>query len=89
MSNLLMATIKRLRVGAIQSAHPAAEIPFGGFNQEMIMVIHQTIGIAAPLLLLYFEAQEIEKTTPIQVIQIDSLSPVPTCGHMIKGTLIF
>jgi len=55
----------------------------------MIMGVHQTIGIAAPLLSLDFEPQEVEETTPIQVIKIDGLPSVPTCGYMIEGTLIF
>ena len=67
----------------------AAQISFGGFEQEMIMVVHQAIGITAPLLLLDFLAQEVEKATPICVIKIDGPSPVPTGRHMIKGTLIF
>jgi hypothetical protein len=64
-------------------------MPFWGFKQKMIMIVHQAIGVALPLLLFDFVPQEVEKSTPIHVIKIDGLPPVPTGRHMIEGTLIF
>jgi len=58
-----------------------------GFELEMIMIVHQAIGVAVPLLLLHFTPQEVEKSTPSCISMIGDLSPAG--HHMVNSALIF
>jgi len=48
-----------------------------GFEQEMILIDHQAIGIASPLRLLYFATQDVKNFTPIRVM---AWRPFPRTG---------
>jgi hypothetical protein len=46
----------------------------------MIVVVHQTVGVANPSLLFHFFSQKIEKTLPIVIIQEDAFLPIAPRG---------
>ncbi len=71
----------------MQAAHPLAEVPFRGFDQQMVMIIHQTIGITTPMLLSNFFAKQRQESATVCVIEIDILPPITTSGDMLEGPL--
>ncbi len=83
-----MPTINLLGVAPIQAAHPLAEVPFRGFDQQMVMIAHQTLGITPPLLLLHFLAEQRQESTTVSVIERDSLPPIATSGDMIESPVL-
>jgi hypothetical protein len=44
-----MPAIKTLGVDSVQLPHTPGEITFWGFDQQMIVVVHQTIGMNGPV----------------------------------------
>jgi hypothetical protein len=71
-----MAAVEGLRVDPIQPAHAADKVGFGGLDQEVIMIAHQAVGVAAPALLMNFLCQSLEEGVAIGVILIDGLTGV-------------
>jgi len=49
--DVLMASVERLRVDLIESSHSGDEVRLSGFEQQLVMVVHQAPGITPPLLL--------------------------------------
>jgi hypothetical protein len=49
MSDAAMLAIEALRVDPVQLPHALGEIAVRGFDQEMIVVVHQTIGMHRPV----------------------------------------
>jgi len=41
-----MPRVIALRIPAVQLAHPEREVELGRFKEEMIVVVHHTIGVA-------------------------------------------
>jgi len=48
MPNIAMSAVVGLGVCAVELAHPARKIWHRGFNEEVVMIIHQTIGMTDP-----------------------------------------
>ena len=46
--DLAMAAIKDLCVDLVELPHPAGEIRLGCLDQQMIVIVHQTVGMAKP-----------------------------------------
>lgn len=88
MPHPLLPPIKLLGVAPIQAAHPLAEVPFRGFEQQMVMISHQTLGITPPLLLSNFLAEQRQESATVRVMKIDILPPIATRGDMIEGPVI-
>jgi hypothetical protein len=51
-----MAEVVRLAIISIEPAHPLGQIRFGSFDEQVIVIVHETVGIAEPVLLLYLTA---------------------------------
>ncbi len=73
----------------MQAAHPLAEVPFRGFDQQMVMIAHQTLGITPPLLLSNFFAKQRQESATVSVIERDILPPIATRGDMIESSVVF
>jgi hypothetical protein len=48
MSHSMMSPVVRLRIAAVELPHAKRQIRLWGFQEEMIVVIHQAIGMAEP-----------------------------------------
>jgi len=48
-SRLAVPSIESLGVNSIEVPHPPAEIALRGFDNQMIVIIHQAIGVAEPV----------------------------------------
>lgn len=70
MPSACMASIEALGVDAIQLAHAGGEIPLRGLNQQMVMVVHQAVGVAPPMVTLHDVRQDGEKRQAIGVIAV-------------------
>jgi hypothetical protein len=46
MTRSLVAPVKELRVHTVELPHPQGEVAIRRFNQEMIMVVHEAVGMA-------------------------------------------
>ena len=50
MANPIVPAVETLRVHAVHLAHADGEIGLGGFDQQMIMIRHQAVGMADPVI---------------------------------------
>lgn len=82
----LMAAVIGLRVPAIELAHPEREGGLRRFNQEMVVVIHQTIGMTEPAIPIDDMGEQREEGRAVPVIRHDSLAGIAATGHMVDGT---
>lgn len=85
----LVAFIEELSIYAVQLPHADCEIAVGGFNEQMIMVGHEAVGMTNPAVLLVDVLKGIEKIDVILVILENGFLFVPSGGHVVDGTGIF
>ena len=81
-----MLAIEALRVDPVQLPHALGEIAVRGFDQEMIVVVHQTIGMHCLVKVEDDLWQHAQKQTPVLLAQENRLPPIPAGGHMIQAT---
>lgn len=79
-----MTPIERLRINAIKSAHALHEIGLGRLDQQVIVIIHQAICVAASILLRDLFTEQLEKPLSVDVIDKDVGSSVASRGQVIK-----
>jgi len=85
----LMPFVKELSVDAIQLSHANGEIAVGCFDQKMVMVGHEAVGVAHPVITLVDALKGIEEIFAVLVIFEDGLLFVAARGNMIHGAGVF
>ena len=85
----LMAPIGALGIDAIEVPHALRQISIRRFDQKMIMVAHQAIGVAVPIPSLSDLIQDREKRLAIVLIFVDGLLSVAPRGDMVEGARKF
>lgn len=84
-----MPAIEGLGIAPIELAHAEREIRLWGFEQEMIVIVHQTVGMAEPAVPIDDVGQEREKGGTILLIPHDVLPRIATTGDVIDGARVF
>jgi len=56
--------------------HPPGEIGFRGFDEQVVVVVHQAIGVAAPAIAFHHLGQDLQEREAILVVQVDGLPGV-------------
>jgi hypothetical protein len=74
---------KPLRVDPIELAHPQREHWLWSLNEEMRVIVHQTIGMALPPKTGPPPAEGVHPTRPTLIIAHDSLAGVAAAGDVI------
>ena len=86
MPHTMMPAIKPLGVGSVEASHALAQIGLWGFHDQMVVIVHQTVHITAPVLLINFLRQQPEELLPISVIKKEGLLGVPAGGKVVERT---
>jgi hypothetical protein len=89
MPHTLMPPVEKLGVDPVQLPHPSGKISPGGFHDQMIMILHETVGMAKPFVSAYDRGKDIQKAIPIRSIQKNRLPGVSPTGNMINGSSEF
>ena len=84
-----MPAIANVGVRAIQLPHAPGEIGLWGFEQEMIVVVHQAVGVAAPAEAVDHVGKPFQEQCAISIIEHDGLSGIAATRNMINGAGIF
>ena len=74
---------------AHEPAHPDDEVCVRRFNNEMKMIVHETIGMNLPVGLGTNLAESDQKTLPINVVAEDRLATVTSIEEVINGARVF
>jgi hypothetical protein len=78
-----------LGVNTIEMAHPFGQIAFGSFDHQVIIIIHQAIGMAKPAITRNDKGQNFQKALTVVVIRIDRTAAIATRSDMIDSSRIF
>jgi hypothetical protein len=89
MSGLAVPPIESLGIDAIELPHSPAEIALRGLNEQMIVIIHQAIGMAQPVVPGYYGSEDVKKEQPILVVTEDGTAGISPGGDMVDCTGIF
>ena len=89
MPDALMTPIKALGIATIQAPHAATQVGFGRFDQQMVVISHQAIGITAPALLEDFVTEQLQELLPVDIVMENGLLLVASSREVIERTGIF
>jgi len=74
---------------AVELSHPLGEVRFPGFNDEMVMIVHKTVGITEPLKPVRDAAEKFDEIAAVFVVPKDHLTGVAAGGDMMQGAGAF
>ena len=86
MSNATMPSVVPLGLHAVELSGTLGHIALWGLDQQVVMVIHETKGMAQPVVALNHVGEQIEECLPVRLISVDGGLGVPTAGYMVEGT---
>jgi len=69
----VVVLIECLGIDPVQLPHAEREIPFRRFDEEMIVVVHETIGMADPVVPLVDMCEDSEKCFTVGIVLEDGL----------------
>ena len=79
-----VAAIDPLRVDAVELTHPFGEVGIGRLDDEVIVVRHLAIGMAAPVEPAAHIAEHREPRHAVLIVVIDRLAPITARGDVIE-----
>jgi hypothetical protein len=86
MSGPAVSSVESLGIDPVELPHPPAEIALRGLDEQMIVIVHQAIGMAKPVEPGDDGRQDFKKQHPILVIGIDRTAGIPTGCDMVDCT---
>ena len=85
MPDLLVPEVVGLRVAAIQLPHAEREIRLRRLDQQMIVIVHQTVGMAHPPIAIDNMGQQAQPLQAVPVVSHDVLPGVAPTRDMVDG----
>ena len=82
----MVDSIVALGVDSIKLPHPRGEVAPGGFDEEVVVVIHQAVSMTEQVMPLRYRGEDIQKCLSIMIIVKYRLPSVPSGGHMVEGS---
>ena len=89
MAGPLMPLIEELRINAVQLTHAQGKIAVGRFDQEMVMIVHEAVGVADPIVPFIDVLERIQKVDAILIVFEDGLLFITAGSDMIDSTGVF
>lgn len=83
MAHRLVPPVVALRVDAVELAHALGEIRLGGFDDQVIVVVHQTVGVTEPVKALDDVPQALQEGVAIGIVLEDVVPRIASGRHMI------
>jgi hypothetical protein len=80
-----MPTVEHLILEPLELAHPDRQISIHSLYQQMVMIVHEAVGMAAPPIAHHHLSQHGKKLLPVVGIAIDPLPGVAARGHVIDS----
>ena len=78
MSDRLVLSMMCLGVSAVEVVHPIGKIWFRRFDNEMIVVFHEAVGVTEPRVSINGLSQYIQKFLIVPFAVEDALAGIPT-----------
>ena len=87
--DLTLFPIEELGIHSVQLSHAEGKITVGGLDKEVIMVGHEAVGVADPVVALIDVLEGVQEVLAVMVILEDGLLFVATGCHMIYSAGVF
>lgn len=81
----MMDSVERLGVDAVQVAHAGGEVSLRRFDEKMVVVAHQAVGVAEPVEALDGLAKDGEEYLAVTVVSEDICTCVATGGNVVDS----
>jgi hypothetical protein len=81
-----VAPVEALGIYAVQLAHAQRKVGIGGFEQQVVMVAHQAIGMADPAEAADDLTEHLQKQAAVFVVEIDVLPGIASGGDVVERT---
>jgi hypothetical protein len=81
--------VEKLGVDAVQLSHAEGEIAVRSLDEEVIVIGHEAVGVANPIVAFINVLESIQEVLAVLVILKDRLLFVPAGGYMIDCAGIF
>jgi hypothetical protein len=85
----LVTFIEELGIDAVQLPHAYGEIAVGGLDEQMIMVGHEAVSVAYPIVSLVDMLEGIEEIDTVLVVLKNGFLFITSGGHVVDGAGIF
>src|SRR5262249_17353123 len=89
MAYAVMTSVVVLRIETVGLPHPVRQIALRRFNQEVVMVIHEAIRVAEPMIPLDDVGEEGKKALSVCIIRVNGRARVAAAGYMIQSARKF
>src|SRR5574337_1098121 len=84
-----MPFVKKLGIDAVKLSHAEGEVTVGCFDQKMVVVGHEAVGVAQPVITLVDVLKGVEEVLAVLIVFEDGLLFVAARGNMIDGARVF
>src|SRR5262249_32141029 len=84
-----MPSVVVLRIETISLPHAVRQTALRRLNQEMVMVIHEAIRVAEPVIALDDLGEEGKEALPVCIIRVNGSARIAAAGHMIQSARKF
>jgi hypothetical protein len=81
--------IESLGVDTVQLPHANRKIPIRCVDQQMVMILHQAVGVAEPIVTKINILKRIQERLSVPIVSENCLSFVPSAGNVIDSTWEF
>ena len=90
MSVSLMPPVEKLSIDAVQLlSHSEGKVPVRCLDQKMVMVCHEAVGMAHPVITFIDVLKGAEEVLVVLIVLEDGLLFVAARGNMIHGAGVF
>jgi hypothetical protein len=89
MPDTVMPPIEELGKYSIQLPHAFREVAVGSLYDQVVVVVHETVGVAEPVEPLVDLMKYFKKGLSVLVVLIDSLPGIAAGSDMIDGPVVF
>jgi hypothetical protein len=86
MPHPIMPLVESLRIDTVQLSHADRKISIGCINEQMVMVVHQAIGVAEPIVPMGNICKSIQKDLSVPIVSENCLSFVSSARDVIDST---
>ena len=84
-----MPLVEKLGVDAVKLSHAKGKVAVGRFDQKMVVVGHEAVRMAQPVITLVDVLKGVEEILAVPVVFEDGLLFIAARGNMIYGTGVF
>jgi len=83
-----VSTVESLRIDAIEKLHAPRQVSRWRFDEKVVVVGHQAVGVTDPVESRYHATQDIEEAKTIPICEEDLLSRIAAAGDVVDSALV-